>query len=383
MKTLRLISSALKDRYLQTHQPKMLGDGYAFLVHPRHIQDVCRKYPFFSILPVSVTIKILKYLWPITVSEITGVYRSDAGEAVRGWIISTIWTPDMMMSDREGAKQHIIKAARLAESRGAKIIGLGGLTASLTNGGEALLPHLRGSVTTGRVFTAKIVADIACDAAKLLRLDVNANVAILGAAGSIGSAVAQILVSRGFKNIILIDVGKRQERLEKLRDLLCKKASGINVQLVYELNILKTADVIVAATNRPDALIRSEHVRSGAIIVDDAQPSDVSAEVRDRKDVLVFQGGVVHAPGVNVHFNIGLQHREDIYSCLAEVVLLASINHQGHHMVGEIFELDFNSLEKLSKIGDELGFKSGEFQSNSKTYTAADIDSVIAARWRV
>ena len=381
MRTLTLIGSAFKDLYLQLFPRRKPGCGFAFLVHPRDLRDVYRKFPFLKLLPIPAARFLLRHAWPVMVSRISGVHLKDAGEPVPGWIISTVWTADMLMADREGAKKHLILAARLAEERGARLIGLGGLTASLTNGGKILLPHLRGSLTTGRVYTAKNVTDIACNAMELLRMDAGAQISIVGAAGSIGSAVAQLLAARGFGNIALIDVGKRDAHLERLTRLLKTRLPGAHITTHHTLDVLKKSDVIIAATNRAEALIRSEHVRPGTVIVDDAQPSDVDAEVREnRPDVLVLQGGVVHAPGIDVHFNIGLQHREDIYSCLAEAVLLASAGHEGHHAVGEIFELDMEGVKVLSDLADEYGFRRGEFQNSSKVYTIEEIDKVIEAR---
>ena len=383
MRIFALIGSACKDWYLQTFPRRELGYGFAFLVHPRDLRDVYRKFPFLKLLPVCAAKFLLKRAWPITVSRISGVQRQENGAPVPGWIVSTVWTADMLTADREGAKEHVIRAARLAEARGARLIGLGGLTASLTNGGKILLPHLRGSLTTGRVYTAKNVTDIACDAMELLRMDTSAQISIVGAAGSIGSAVAQLLVARGFGNIALIDVGKRDAHLERLTALLMSRMPNARITAHHTLDILKKSDVIIAATNRAEALIRSEHVRPGTVIVDDAQPSDVDAEVRERRDdVLVLQGGVVHAPNIDVHFNIGLQHREDIYSCLAEAILLASAGHEGHHAVGEIFELDMEGVQRLSDLADAYGFRRGEFQNSSKVYTVEEVDKVIAARER-
>jgi len=383
MQSFFLIGSAFRDLFLQTFPRKGLGDGFAFLVHPRDLRDVYRKFPFLKVFPTVAVKWLLRHAWPVTVSRISGVRLKTTGEPVPGWIVSTVWTPDMMMADREGAKKHLIQAARLAEARGARLIGLGGLTASLTNGGKVLLPHMQGSLTTGRVYTAKNVTDIACDAMELLRMDTSAQISIVGAAGSIGSAVAQLLAVRGFGNIALIDVGKRDEHLNRLTRLLKTRLPKSHITTHHTLDILKKSDVIIAATNRAEALIRSEHVRPGTVIVDDAQPSDVDIEVREnRPDVLVLQGGVVHAPDIDVHFNIGLQHREDIYSCLAEVILLATAGHTGHHAVGEIFELDMHGVQVLSDLADEYGFRRGEFQNSSKVCTVEEVDKVIAARER-
>ena len=41
---------------------------------------------------------------------------------------------------------------------------------------------------------------------------------------------------------------------------------------------IKEAEFIITATNAPEAVVTSEDLKSGAVIIDDAQPSDVSPE---------------------------------------------------------------------------------------------------------
>lgn len=381
MRSIRHMCAALTDRILLALPQRRTQDGFAFLIHPRDITDVYRKYPQLKIFPEWVTRFIISHLWPITVSEITGVKDAQTGSPIRGWIISCALTADMLMADREAASAHIIRAAKLAERRGARILGLGALTASLTRGGKDILPHIRGSVTTGRLFTTKIVTDIAGDAVDMLGIDrAEAEVAIMGAAGSIGSGCAQLLAYRGFKNINLVDLRQTGERLDRLRQLVRLINPHATVGIHNTPEALKTADVIIAVTNRPDSVIRSEHVRPGAVIVDDAQPSDVAPDVFLRDDALVLEGGVVHAPEIDVHVNMGLQHKEDIYSCLAEVILLASKGHFGHYSVGEIFELDMERLSELSTLSESYGFRRGEFQNYKTVYGTEDVVRVRQAR---
>jgi predicted amino acid dehydrogenase len=134
---------------------------------------------------------------------------------------------------------------------------------------------------------------------------------------------------------------------------------------------------IIAATNHPEALIKSEHVKQGAIIVDDAQPSDVDEEIFiNRKDVLALEGGVVHAPKINTHFNFGLKHKTDIFSCLAEAIILASLDHRSDFQVGTLLSVSKSDIDKISDAAKMLGFTVGHFQNDLRLYTDEDIEYV-------
>ncbi len=153
MKTLSLVSFAIFDRIIRHFPQIKKRTGFAFLVHPRNVPDVYRKYPFFKYFSHSFTESVLMRFWPVVLSRITGVEDNQTGKNVDGWVISIPITAEQMMSNRELAKRFIVKACKLAEKKGAKIIGLGALTASLTRGGLDLLPHTKAGITTGRIYT--------------------------------------------------------------------------------------------------------------------------------------------------------------------------------------------------------------------------------------
>jgi hypothetical protein len=80
--TLSLMLAALRDLFLQIIPLGSSSGGFAFLVHPRDFSDVFRKYPFLRRLPPRLLQGILRHLWPVVLSEITGL-RSREGRG--GW----------------------------------------------------------------------------------------------------------------------------------------------------------------------------------------------------------------------------------------------------------------------------------------------------------
>jgi predicted amino acid dehydrogenase len=73
-----------------------------------------------------------------------------------------------------------------------------------------------------------------------------------------------------------------------------------------------------------DAVILPEHLKSGAVVCDVARPRDVSVRVaKERKDVLVIEGGVVAVPGdVDFRFDFGFPAKT-AYACMSETMMLA------------------------------------------------------------
>jgi len=292
MKFLRLIFYAFGDlftRYLPQLNKKT---GFAFIVHPRDMSDVYRKYPVFKYFPDNFTASFLRNFWPVTLSKVTGV-KNKNGEEIPGWIISIPITAGQMMNNMDLARRFIIKAAKLSEKKGSKIIGLGALTASLTSGGKDVSPHIKSYLTTGRLYTSKIIADTTEAISKKIGLDKNSIVAIVGAAGSIGTACSQILAKRGFRNFLLVDLSNKKYRTEILKNKILSLKKNSNIEISENISSILSADIIIAATNKPEALIRSKDLKKGAIVIDDAQPSDVHPEVLDRDDVLVLEAGGV------------------------------------------------------------------------------------------
>ncbi|MEX0652337.1 MAG: hypothetical protein WD509_03355 [Candidatus Paceibacterota bacterium] len=381
MRTFLLIIHAFKDLATRFLPKKKTEASFAFLIHPRDIHDVLQKYPFLKIFPAqTVEYLLTHFFWPITASRITGTKRKD-GTEVFGWMISIPMTASEMLNGRDCARKHIQRAYNLAVKKGATHIGLGALTASLTRGGLDIKPAPGVTLTNGKLYTAKTVTDITLKSSEVFGIDKSTTrVAIVGAAGSIGSASAQILAHAGFKNFQLIDLSDREVRVKEIATILSKLGGGVSVDICTNLERLIEADIIITATNRPDALVKTEHLKPGAIVVDDAQPSDIDPELfKTRNDVLLLEGGVVHADTIQLNFKTGLKHRTDIFSCLAEAVILFLAG-ETDSRIGEVVEVDFDSLKKLTYYSDNAGFTSGDFQNAYKIYTQEDIDFVKQAR---
>lgn len=97
---------------------------FAFLVHPRHTDDIYRKYNFLKILPVRVVDIILIFFWPTYGGKIK-IHDHLTGTNKWGALIISPLTAKQMLANRPSAAKKVHMATRLAQIYGAKIVGLG------------------------------------------------------------------------------------------------------------------------------------------------------------------------------------------------------------------------------------------------------------------
>lgn len=304
---------------------------------------------------------------PVAVSKITGL-KDRNGNAIEGMIIAVTMTAKQMMEERDTARKKIIQASKFAERRGVGIIGFGALTASLSKGGLDVLPHLKTmGVTTGRIYTIKTVTDYVKKCIHDFGFSItNVRVAIVGAGGSIGAGCAKLLAEYGVKQLLFIDVQKRAEHLKTQIEHLKSVHWNINIETSHAISSIKGWDIVITATNSPEALLSDEDILPGTIIVNDAQPSDVPNHIiRERNDILVIEGGVITTPGIKCNFNLGLADREDTFCCLGEVLILA---HNGKFDDFTTGEADTKLLPEIIEMEKELGFRIAKFQNGPQRY---------------
>ena len=165
------------------------------------------------------------------------------------------------------------------------------------------------------------------------------------------------------KNFILIDLDRKHERIHELVRELKMTHPQVNFHVSSQLTDLRKCRLVITATNTPEALVRNEHLSTGTIVIDDAQPADIDSEVIEkREDVMVIEGGVIEAKGINPNVNFGLKHKTDVFACLAEVMVLAA-NGRQHEQ-----KFDYANTQEIAEIGRQgkaLGFGRAEFQSTA------------------
>lgn len=345
---------------------------FAFIGHPRTLSDVARKFPFASRLPSYVIERWIRYQWPLVASYITGLTLAN-GTPTTGAMLITPLTTEQMIRNPRLARERVLQTVRLAEKMGAKLAGLGAFTSIITRDGQEIKEKVHLGLTTGNAQSAAIAVENVLHAAALTNLSLpHATAAIVGGAGSVGSACAKIL-ARIVGTLFIIDIKK--DELHSLVAQLSNQPAGIkgmtNLDQVHE------ADVIIATTNNPHILVTAEHLKAGAIVIDAAQPKNVSESVPlERPDVLVIESAVVQTPNVDVHFDLDLGAREAL-GCLSETMILTAIGWDGHYSLGKA---DPSQTAHITTLGRSLGFGLAPFRNSAGYVTEEDLQRVARAR---
>jgi len=289
---------------------------FAFIVHPRDEEDICRANCLSLLRKLSSShadfVRRVCALPPTIVGEVLFGFAP-----IRGEVISIPCLPAEVASVR--GRMEIVRAARIVLDRGAKVIGLGALTAPATKGGVWLVDQLPtgATVTNGNGYTAAVLRRNVLEAVRLLALARPAQVAVVGCTGSIGRVVSQLLVN---SEIDLVLIGRSVTRVAELLGAVAPRA-----RFSGTLGDVGTADVVLVLTNDASARLRLDMVRAGSVVIDAAEPANVSeahAHAWSRQ-VTVVRGGRVRIPEYHSSYDFGLPDPAVTFACLAETYLLA------------------------------------------------------------
>jgi predicted amino acid dehydrogenase len=132
---------------------------------------------------------------------------------------------------------------------------------------------------------------------------------------------------------------------------------GAEVQVTSDLGALRQADLILTVTSAVEAIVQPQHLKPGAIVCDVSRPRDVSKAVAEqRKDVLVFEGGLIEIPGPEASFNFDFGFPpKTCYACMAETIALALEGRYENYTLGK--DLTVAQVKEIAEIARRHGFK--------------------------
>ncbi len=328
---------------------------FAFIVHPINLDDAQKKYPFAKFLPKSFIEAWSRYQWPTIGSRIRG-FKTQSGRSVDGWVVICPMTTKLMLRNRDIAKRRVLQTVRLAEKLGTKMAGLGAFTSIVTDDGTYLKGKVISGITTGNAYSAAVAIENLESLLNLTGRNPKESIlAVVGGAGSVGSACSRILAKRA-KELIIVDKNKKN-----LDNLVKSLNMDGRVRGRTDIASIKEADGIIAVTNAPGAIVRASHLKKGAVVVDAAQPKNVSRHIpRQRNDVIVVESAIIKTDDIEYNFDFGLKDEKEILGCLAEVLLLTWIGYEGDYSLGKV---DPFHVEEISGVAKRAGFKLAEFRN--------------------
>ena len=200
------------------------------------------------------------------------------------------------------------RAVSLASSLGARCVSLAGMIPSLTGYGFDVLRSVEAptSVTTGHATTVVSVVRTVRSALDATGQDLaDLDVAFVGL-GSIGTSSLELLLSsaaRPPRRLLLCDVRGGRPRLTELTRKLRERGLVGEVEVVESGRALPDAvyeaGLLVTAISGGAAVLDVDRLKPGAVVVDDSFPhcfdtGRALARMRERRDVLVLGGGLLH-----------------------------------------------------------------------------------------
>ncbi len=331
---------------------------FAFLVHPRHSarEDMGKVSPLFLLFPEFLLRIIITFIGPIKAGKV----KFKNNKEIIGWIV---WIPllgkQILNFPREIVIDKLVKAIEMMKASGVKVIGLGEFTASVTHGGKDLVGRVDGvSITSGNSLTTGVVFRAVEKIIEIKKINIaEAEIAVVGAAGSIGQGVSELLIKRGL-NVLLVD---REQKIAKLKE---KFFPHPRLRFETDISSIKKAAVAVIATSSMDQLIKPDYLKRNAIVYDITQPRNTSPGLlAERPDITIIDGGLVNVSSIDFGVDIGIK-KYQAYACLAETVLLA-MDKNTHNYVGYTTP---DLAEKMLKLMDKYSnqFKIDIYQSFGK-----------------
>jgi predicted amino acid dehydrogenase len=350
-------------------------DNFAFVIHPVDPKkDVSRKFPLLGeYLPVGAINFFSRYFPPVYISHITGVRSQATGKEIEGWFVACPLTPQRSLELLPPVVyKKVIQTGRLAEKLGARLLGLGGFTSVVGDGGVTIAKGLNIPVTTGDSYTVATAVQATVQAAGRMGINLaEATAAVVGASGAIGRVCAQ-LIARNVPYLLLI--ARRPEPLAEVADLIHGQ-NGAEVSLSTDMGDLRQADVVLTVTSAVGTVIEPEHLKRGAVVCDVARPRDVSRRVvEERDDVLVIDGGMVAVPGpVDFGFDFGFPPGV-AFACMAETMILALEGRYESYTLGK--DISLAQVAGIADLAAKHGFSVDGFRCFEQPVTDEQIERI-------
>jgi predicted amino acid dehydrogenase len=363
-------------RFLQPDEAEI--NKFAFVIHPLSVRFI-HKYPPFRwtrYLPDSLVARVAAHIPPMYMSRMTGIESPTTGQKVEGYLISLGATPsELMRRDTGFVYRRLIRASRMAERYGARIMGLGAFTSVVGDAGITVAQKADIAITSGNSLTVAATLEAAKQAVVKMGNSLDRShegqVMVIGATGSIGAVCSRLLAQAG-PAITL--VAPRPERLIALKRQIEAETPGARVTISTTADdYVSQADLIVTTTTALNTqIVDIAKCKPGAVICDIARPPDITEEEAAlRPDVLVIESGEILLPGLpDFGYDIGLPPGV-AYACLAETALLALEGRFEDYTLGR--EIEIERVKEIYRLFKKHGLQLSGLRSHDRFLTDEDI----------
>ncbi len=336
---------------------------FAFMIHPRIIDDFGRRVGKvlrigeelgMKITPKRPSNWILKHLRGRMGYTVCSHFDVFGGKA-EGYIVAVLLTGRQMKElDRHLVERRIIDAVLFTQDTlGAERIGLGVYTAPMTRNGLAVIRHpgIKAKITHGDALSAASTVPIVKECARLKGIDIaTKTLAVVGGYGIVGRAAALLLAELNPRAMIL--TGHNHNKLAAVSKELSGSFQG-EIICSADNSAIRKADIVILTVTSDRYIVGQEYLKKNAIVVDMAQPHNMSQEVcNQRADVLRVDGGYMSIADINLRFKMG-PPRGTTFACLAETMISTLSADRDHH-VGPV---DMGFARSIMPLANSLGFE--------------------------
>ena len=365
---------------------------FAFVVHPLS-QDYLKKIKpvgMISKLTPKSTMnaieKVMAYSPPFVYSKVTGI-KSPTGVEAEGWLIAIGATPRQMLAHSpEFINTRLLKAAKIAKSLGAQILGLGALTKAMGDAGVTVAKLSDLPITTGNSYSASAALWATAEAVRRMGLiemargkKLKGKTMVIGATGAVGSVCSQLLAT-AFDEVYMVD--NHDAKLLALRESILNEFKDVNVTISTRADkYLPEMDVIVTATSMPaKQMLDINNVKPGCVITDVNRPLNFTLkDAKKRPDVLIIASGEITLPGEPELKDIGLPPGV-AYASMAEAIVLALEGRFENFSVGR--DIKWEKVSEIYKMGLKHGMRLASITGIEGMLTDKDFERVRALALR-
>jgi acetylornithine/succinyldiaminopimelate/putrescine aminotransferase/acyl-coenzyme A synthetase/AMP-(fatty) acid ligase/predicted amino acid dehydrogenase len=409
---------------------------FAFLVHPldsagfADFDEALRSMEGPELAKLGTSVVELTEPFHVARTRFSGA----GGKSAIGDFIVVPRTAGMLAAmERPQSVAIVQQAVDIAVGMGARLVGLGGFTSIVANGGTAIDGRGAG-LTTGNSFTVVAAMQAIEQATTRMGLTLPASTGgVVGATGLIGGAAIALLGARCGRLVLLSNsetsAAKTARRLKGhlvnalqawiggtvvpergsmaealLADRRCPRAAmpeafagvdideavdayatilmqsrnGPRLEFSIDGRDLARCSVAVVATSSTNAFIQPDMLRPGAVICDLSRPANISRDVAlHRADVLLIDGGTIEFPGrVDMGFNFGLP-RGIGYACMAETTMLALEKSYGNASYGA--RLSLAECGRIKTLAEHHSFRLSGLRSMDRPLDRVEWRNLLCA----
>jgi predicted amino acid dehydrogenase len=207
-------------------------------------------------------------------------------------------------------------------------------------------------VITGNTLTVATGTKHLIDVAKKNLSDKRKTIAVIGAGGNIGSAIAETLVHSDLEIEKLHLIGRNHRKLERNLAQLQKANDLPDTTTSTEFDALKECDIIVIATNTSDPIVFDHHLSNNreVVISDVSVPSAVHKKVYKMSNVNYIPfSSFIQLPHDNDFVMSSVTPVGTTFCCAAESIL-CGLEPNNIILKGDI---PLNAVDEISKLAED------------------------------